>query len=244
MSGQFQQRRLSRPAFQLDVLDAFAENDGAARRRRGRPGASCSAARRRHEELRARARRGRKSVSHELRALVEDTAGLEPGTESDLRGAARAAPPRSRSSSPVRPQAADALAPDDGEGAAGLAAAPSARLRRSSRSRRSSRARATTCATSSCACARRRRSCVSFLAGLARRARAARADRGRARAHLRREASFPLRHVRRAARARGGSAGRARGARRRRRPGARPPPTALADAEVRVREPRRRLCTR
>ena len=35
MSGQFQQRRLARPAFQLDVLDAFAGNDDLRSRIRG-----------------------------------------------------------------------------------------------------------------------------------------------------------------------------------------------------------------
>src|SRR5262249_56241333 len=33
MSGQFEQRRLARPAFQLDVLDAFCGDDQLSRRR-------------------------------------------------------------------------------------------------------------------------------------------------------------------------------------------------------------------
>ncbi len=119
MSGQFQQRRLARPSFQLEVLDAFAGTNGlrAAARAAWR---ELSAARRRHDELREGAANRVERLA-ELRALVEDTAELEPGTEAELReqrdrlrhleelvaGAA---------------EAAEALAPDDGEGAAGLAA--------------------------------------------------------------------------------------------------------------------------
>ena len=57
----------------------------------------------------------------ELRALVEDTAELEPGTESDLREERE----RLRHLEELvagATQAAEALAPDDGDGAAGLAA--------------------------------------------------------------------------------------------------------------------------
>src|SRR5438132_11486342 len=37
MSGQFEQRRLSRPAYQLDVLDAFCGEEQLRRRREARP---------------------------------------------------------------------------------------------------------------------------------------------------------------------------------------------------------------
>src|SRR6266545_7194419 len=50
MSGQFQQRRLARPAFQLDVLDAFAGNEDARVRSRG-AWRELVAARRRLDEL-------------------------------------------------------------------------------------------------------------------------------------------------------------------------------------------------
>ena len=53
MSGQFQQRRLSRPAFQLDVLDAFAET-GELRAAMRSAWRDLSAARRRHAGARRR----------------------------------------------------------------------------------------------------------------------------------------------------------------------------------------------
>ena len=119
MSGQFQQRRLSRPLFQLDVLDTFAENDSLRADARA-AWRDLQATRKRHEELLL----GKVQLEErlaELRALVEDTHGFDAETESDLRerreklrhveelvaGAAAAA---------------EALAPDEGEGAAGLAA--------------------------------------------------------------------------------------------------------------------------
>jgi DNA repair protein RecN (Recombination protein N) len=52
MSGQFEQRRLSRPAYQLDVLDAFVGDEQRARRAGSRRAwRERTAARRRHEEL-------------------------------------------------------------------------------------------------------------------------------------------------------------------------------------------------
>jgi DNA repair protein RecN (Recombination protein N) len=119
MSGQFQQRRLSRPAFQLDVLDTFAEND-ALRADARAAWRELQAARKRHEELLL----GKVQLEErlaDLRALVEDTQGFEAGTEAELReqreklrhveelvaGAAAAA---------------EALAPDEGDGAAGFTA--------------------------------------------------------------------------------------------------------------------------
>jgi len=85
MSGQFEQRRLARPSYQLDVLDSFvgaeqlaglAETRGAWR--------ELGAARRRHEET-TRGAAAAEARLAELRALAEDTAGLEPELEESLR---------------------------------------------------------------------------------------------------------------------------------------------------------------
>ena len=85
MSGQFEQRRLARPSYQLDVLDSFvgaeqlaglAETRGAWR--------ELGAARRRHEET-TRGAAAADARLAELRALAEDTAGLEPELEESLR---------------------------------------------------------------------------------------------------------------------------------------------------------------
>src|SRR5579859_7631931 len=52
MSGQFEQRRLARPAYQLDVLDRFCGDEQLRRRDEARAAWSAlAAARRRHEEL-------------------------------------------------------------------------------------------------------------------------------------------------------------------------------------------------
>src|SRR4051812_45951163 len=52
MSGQFEQRRLARPSYQLDVLDAFAGDDQLRRRAEPRRAwRELAAARRRHDEL-------------------------------------------------------------------------------------------------------------------------------------------------------------------------------------------------
>jgi len=122
MSGQFEQRRLSRPSYQLDVLDAFVGEEQLRRRRAARTAwRELTAARKRHDEL-TRGAVAEEARLRELAALVEATEGFEPGGERSLRdererlrhvtelaeGAARAA---------------EALAPDEGEGATGLAAA-------------------------------------------------------------------------------------------------------------------------
>jgi DNA repair protein RecN (Recombination protein N) len=83
MSGQFQQRRLARPAHQLALLDAFAGSADTAREAR-RAWRELAAARRAHEEL-ARDAAAAAARLDELRALAEDTAGLEAGAEDDLR---------------------------------------------------------------------------------------------------------------------------------------------------------------
>ena len=121
MSGQFEQRRLARPAFQLDVLDAFCGAEQVERRR----DASLAwrellAARRRHEELTrdADAVAARRA---ELELLVEETEGLEVGDEERLR-ARRERLLHVTELAAGAAAAAHAVAPDDGEGAASLAA--------------------------------------------------------------------------------------------------------------------------
>ena len=117
MSGQFQQRRLARPSYQLELLDRFAGSDRDEARIAWR---ELAAARKHHDDLTANAAYAEARLA-ELRALAEDTDGLEPGAEEALRtererfrhvadlGHAAAA-------------AAAALAPEDGDGAAGLVA--------------------------------------------------------------------------------------------------------------------------
>jgi DNA repair protein RecN (Recombination protein N) len=119
MSGQFEQRRLSRPSYQLEVLDRFCGDEQLARRAAARLAwRELQAARRRHEELSVDAAQGEAHLAG-LRALVEDTEGLEPDGEIELRGERE----RLRHVSELAEAAATAaaaLAPEDGEGAAGL----------------------------------------------------------------------------------------------------------------------------
>jgi DNA repair protein RecN (Recombination protein N) len=119
MSGQFEQRRLARPGYQLDVLDSFVGAEQLRRRAESRLAwRELTAARRRHEELQQGAAAADTRLA-ELRALVEDTAGLEPDREESLRGERE----RLRHVTELADGAAgaaEALAPDEGDGAAGL----------------------------------------------------------------------------------------------------------------------------
>jgi DNA repair protein RecN (Recombination protein N) len=121
MSGQFEQRRLARPSYQLAVLDAFCGDEQLRRRAQARAAwRELAAARKRYEELvlGAAAAEGRLA---ELRALVEDTAGMEPGLEDALREERE----RLRHMTELvegAAVAAEALEPDEGEGAADLTA--------------------------------------------------------------------------------------------------------------------------
>ena len=121
MSGQFEQRRLARPAYQLDVLDSFVGGEQRRRRAAARVAwRELIAARRRHDELQAGTAAAEARVA-ELRALVEDTQGLAPGDEDRLRHERE----RLRHAAELVEAAAGAvaaLAPEDGEGAAGLTA--------------------------------------------------------------------------------------------------------------------------
>jgi len=121
MSGQFEQRRLARPSYQLEVLDRFCGEEQLRRRAEAQAAwRELLAARRRRDEVTANAANAEARLA-ELRALVEDTEGLEPGAEEELRTERE----RLRHVSELAEAAAtatQALTPEDGEGAAGLAA--------------------------------------------------------------------------------------------------------------------------
>jgi len=128
MSGQFEQRRLARPAFQLEVLDAFVGEEQLRRREdHVRAWRELVAARRRRDEI-AQAEAGRAGRLAELRELVERTSGLEPDTEERL----RAERERLRHVTELADAAADAaesLAPEHTEAGAGeLVAAAAGKL--------------------------------------------------------------------------------------------------------------------
>ena len=77
MSGQFEQRRLARPSYQLDVLDAFVGEEQLRLRAELRAAwRELGAARRRHDELSGGAAAEEARLA-ELRALVEDTDGSD-----------------------------------------------------------------------------------------------------------------------------------------------------------------------
>jgi DNA repair protein RecN (Recombination protein N) len=122
MSGQFEQRRLARGSYQLGVLDSFIGDAQVRRRAEARLAwRELGAARRRHDELQAGADAEHARLA-ELRALVEDTEGMEPEAEQSLRDERE----RLRHVTELAEgalAAAEALAPEDGEGAAGLTAA-------------------------------------------------------------------------------------------------------------------------
>ena len=85
MSGQFEQRRLARPAFQLDVLDAYVGDEQLRRRAElVQAWRELGAARRRREEL-SQAAASEEARLAELAELVARTGGLEAGGEERLR---------------------------------------------------------------------------------------------------------------------------------------------------------------
>jgi DNA repair protein RecN (Recombination protein N) len=83
MSGQFEQRRLARPAHQLALLDAFTGNADLARAAR-RAWRELASARRTHDEL-SRDAAAAAARLDDLRRLVADTDGIEPAAEDELR---------------------------------------------------------------------------------------------------------------------------------------------------------------
>jgi DNA repair protein RecN (Recombination protein N) len=121
MSGQFEQRRLARQSYQLDVLDHFIGPDQLRRRDEARRAwRELQSARRRHEELNRDAAAFEAHL-RELEALAEDTEGLETGTE-DAHLEERERLRHVTELAEAAGGAADAIAPEEGPGAAGLAA--------------------------------------------------------------------------------------------------------------------------
>jgi DNA repair protein RecN (Recombination protein N) len=120
MSGQFEQRRLARPSYQLEVLDRFC-GDGQLERRRAAGAAwrALAAARRRRDELARDAGAARERLA-ELEALVADTDGMEAGEEAALR-AERELYRNIAELGRAAAAAVQALAPEEGDGAASLA---------------------------------------------------------------------------------------------------------------------------
>jgi DNA repair protein RecN (Recombination protein N) len=120
MSGQFEQRRLARPSYQLATLDAYAGTADLARAGR-RAWRELSAARRAHDDF-TRDAAAAEARLEELRALAEDTDGLTPGEEDE----ARAERERLRHVTELALAAAtalEALAADERDGGADLVAA-------------------------------------------------------------------------------------------------------------------------
>ena len=121
MSGQFEQRRVARTSHPLDVLYPFCCDDQLRRRAAaGLAWRELQAVRRRHDELQGGAEAAEARLA-ELRALVEDTLGMEAEDEDSL----RAERERLRHVTELAAgagAASEALAPDDGEGAASLVA--------------------------------------------------------------------------------------------------------------------------
>ena len=121
MSGQFEQRRLARASYQLGVLDAFCGDEQLRRRAEARAAwRELQAARSRHEQLRGGAEAAEARLA-ELRALVEDTLGMEADAEDSLRAERERLRHVTELADGVG-SAGEALAPDDGDGAASLVA--------------------------------------------------------------------------------------------------------------------------
>jgi DNA repair protein RecN (Recombination protein N) len=120
MSGQFEQRRLARPSYQLDVLDAFCGEEQLRRRREARAAwRELGAARKRHDTL-TRDAAAEEARLADVAALVEATDGLEPGTEDALR-ADRERLRHVTELAQAAVAAVEAVAPEEGDGAAALA---------------------------------------------------------------------------------------------------------------------------
>ncbi len=117
MSGQFEQRRLARPAYQRRVLDAFAELDVRETQRAWR---DLQAAQRAHDELSRDADAALARVE-ELRALAADTDGLEEAHEDGLRSE-RERLRHVTELAQAAASAAEALTPEEGTGASDLVA--------------------------------------------------------------------------------------------------------------------------
>jgi len=121
MSGQFEQRRLGRAAYRLDVLDAFIGEEQRRRRRDARVAWRQLAVARRAHEAAERGVADTAARVGELRALAEAAEGLEQGLE-DERRAERERLRHVTELAEGALAAAEAIAPEEGEGAAGLLA--------------------------------------------------------------------------------------------------------------------------
>ncbi|HVC87132.1 MAG TPA: AAA family ATPase [Gaiellaceae bacterium] len=117
MSGQFEQRRLARPAYQRGVLDTFA---GLGTRTAARAWRDLASARRDFDEL-TRDAAGAQARGEELRLLAAATEGLDPAREDELK-AERERLRHVGDLAEGAETAAAALSPEDGEGATGLIA--------------------------------------------------------------------------------------------------------------------------
>ena len=122
MSGQFEQRRLARPAYQLDVLDAFVGEEQAARGDgRARPGGRSpppgAAATRPHATPARRPPASRRCATSSSAPRGSSRARRTRCGPSESACVTRPSSPRARR------RATAAVAPDDGDGAASLAAA-------------------------------------------------------------------------------------------------------------------------
>src|SRR3954453_6428293 len=115
MSGQFEQRRLARPAYQRGVLDAFA---GVETREAARAWRELQAARRTYDDLTRDAAAAHARLA-ELRGLADDPDGLDPGREDELR-AERERLRHVTELAQAAEAAAVALSPEDGDGASDL----------------------------------------------------------------------------------------------------------------------------
>ena len=113
MSGQFEQRRLARPAYQLDVLDAYAGSEQLQRRGELRVAwRELVAARRRHDELTRDAAAA--DATRRAEGARRGRRRLEPGSEESL----RAERERFRHATELArgiAAAGEELAPEDGE---------------------------------------------------------------------------------------------------------------------------------
>ena len=119
MSGQFEQRRLARPSYQLEVLDSFAAAGELRRRARG-AWRDLQTARRAYDELTRDAATVRARLD-DLRALAADTEGLAVEHEDELR-AERERLRHVGELASAAVAAVAALAPEEGQGAGDLVA--------------------------------------------------------------------------------------------------------------------------
>jgi DNA repair protein RecN (Recombination protein N) len=127
MSGQFEQRRLARPSYQLDVLDAVVGEEQLRRRAEARHAwRELTAARKRYDELTRNAAAEEERIA-ELGALVADVEGLDSEAEEAL-NTERERLRHTVELAEAASAAAEALAPEDSDGAATLVALAERRL--------------------------------------------------------------------------------------------------------------------